>query len=446
MKNNISADTKIIEFRTVVDKYKIIEDSLIEQQNCDIISIDEVREKRLLMNKKLEELVLNIHPYAFKQMTGKDTRWYTSIKKEGETRKIIKKNTYEELISFLIDYYSLKDKKKAVTLRTMYPVWIDYKKSSIKKTSTLRRIDADWRRFYLNDDIIDVPLADMTKNQISAWINSKIIHDGVVKSQVFYNMLTIFKNVFEYCYSEGLIPVNTFEKAKYRKELLEKYSKPLDETQVFTKAEVKDIVKLAFEKFDNDNRTTTYLAIALMFQTGLRCGEIVALKSTDYDEAKKTLHISKGETRTYAQNKDGSYTFTGYAIDTPKKMASVRTVPLTDEACKIISRIMQANEDNGQSDDNYLFVYNNHRVQTASVLKKIYSLCNELGFEQRSTHKIRKTVLSTMLNTCFKEDIADISAVRDFAGHVDENTLIKSYTFSTRKAETRDLAQKALNW
>lgn len=439
-------DNKILNFQDYVKKLDKINAGLDEQFEAELITFDEVREKKELMNKKLEKLVLDIHPYAFKQMTGKDTRWYTSIKKEGETRKIIKKNTYEELISFLIDYYSLKEEKKVVTLRTMYPVWIDYKKSSIKKTSTLRRIDADWRRFYLDDDIIDVPLADMTKNQISAWINSKIIHDGIVKAQVFYNMLTIFKNVFEYCYSEGLIPVNTFEKAKYRKELLEKYSKPLDETQVFTKAEVKDIVKLAFEKFDNDNRTTTYLAVALMFQTGLRCGEIVALKSTDYDESKKTLHISKGETRTYTQNANGSYTFTGCAIDTPKKMASVRTVPLTDEACKIISRIMQANKDNGQSDDDYLFVYNNHRVQTASVLKKIYSLCNELGFEQRSTHKIRKTVLSTMLNTCFKEDIADISAVRDFAGHVDENTLIKSYTFSTRKAETRDLAQKALNW
>lgn len=440
------SEEKVIALKKYADLVEKTEISFTEQLKADIISIDEVREKRERMNKKLEKLVLEIHPYSIKQMNGKDARWFTTVKKEGCDRKIVKKNTYEELIQYLVDYYALKEVKKKITLRTMYPIWRAFKESCTKKTSTIRRIEADWKRFYLNDPIIDKPLKDMSKNDITGWINHKILKDGIRDSKTFYNMLTIFKNVFEYCYSEELIESNTFEKATYRKELLHSYSKPLDETQVFTKEEVASIVEQAFKEFHSRPKTTTYLAIPLLFQTGLRCGELVALETTDYDRERKILHITKSEGRSYTKTEDGTLQFVGAIVDEPKKEASKREIPLTDEACRILDMIIHANEENKQSAGNYIFVYNHRRVQTASVLKKIYRLCDGLGIDKRSTHKIRKTTLSTMLDTCIKNDIADISAVRYFAGHSDESTLLKNYIFSTRKEETRELATKALNF
>ena len=68
-------DRKIIEFNEYVKRFEKIEKSLDEELETEIISIDEVREKRKNMRKKLEKLVLEIHPYSFKQMTGKDTRY-----------------------------------------------------------------------------------------------------------------------------------------------------------------------------------------------------------------------------------------------------------------------------------------------------------------------------------------------------------------------------------
>jgi len=53
--------------------------------------------------------------------------------------------------------------------------------------------------------------------------------------------------------------------------------------------------------------------------------------------------------------------------------------------------------------------------------------------ERRSTHKIRKTTFSKMLDICIKEHIADISAIRAIAGHVDESTLLKNYLFLLEK-------------
>ena len=50
-----------------------------------------------------------------------------------------------------------------------------------------------------------------------------------------------------------------------------------------------------------------------------------------------------------------------------------------------------------------------------------------------------------MLDVCLKQDIADISAIRAVAGHVDETTLLKNYLFSTRKDEMPQLITTALS-
>lgn len=438
-------NNKIIEFNKYVDRFEKISKSFDEQVEAEILTLDEVREKRKEMTKKLEKLVLEIHPYAFKQMTGKDTRWYTSVKKEGKDRQIIKKNTYEELIDFLIDFYRVKEEKKLITLRTMYPIWIEYKSSCTKKSSSIRRIEADWKKYYKNDPIVDVPLEKMTKNQITEWLNKRIIQDGLTNRKNFHNMITIFKNIFIYCYDEELIQENTFAKAKYRKELLKDYNKPEDETQVFTKEEQEKIISLAYNKFLEDIKHTAYLGVPLLFQTGLRIGELVVLRSSDYDSEKKILHISKSETRTYLRDEKGELQYKGALVGDPKKQASVRDIPLTDEACAIIELIIKTNEKNGQSDENFLFVYNNSRIKGNCILKRLYALCDELEIDRRSTHKIRKTTLSTMLDVCIKQDIADISAIRAVAGHVDESTLLKNYLFSTRKDEMPLLITTALS-
>lgn len=105
---------------------------------------------------------------------------------------------------------------------------------------------------------------------------------------------------------------------------------------------------------------------------------------------------------------------------------------------------IQANKDNGVSDGNYIFVYNNHRIQANCLEKRITRICNNLDLLKRSPHKIRKTVLSELVNCSVNEKICDLSAIREYAGHVDENTLLRNYVFSTKGNEMNTLVNTAL--
>ena len=437
-------EEKILEFNKFADKCRHIEENLNTEVEAKIISIDEVREKKKRMKKQLEKLVLELHPYSIAQMNGKDTRWYTVVKREGENRKTIKKNTYEEIIDFLVEFYDVSLQKPKYTLRTMYPVWIRYKQSSTTKPSYIKRIHADWVRYYLNDPIIDVSLTKMTSNQITEWLNRKITVDGMTDKKKFYNMITIFKNIFAYCYEENIISENTFLRANYQKNLFEDKAKPKAETQVFTEDERNLIVDFALEQYQSNPRAITYLAIAFLFQTGLRSGEVVALETTDYDRENKTLYIGKSECKSFEFVNDEVMKYSGVFIGNPKKTASKRLMKLSDEACDILDIAIQSNKDNGVSDGNYIFVYNNRRIQCNSLEKRIKKICDRLDLLKRSPHKIRKTVLSELVTCSLNKNISDISSIREYAGHVDENTLLRNYVFSTKGSEMNTLVNTAL--
>lgn len=104
--DNLSNNKKIVEFRKYYAQCQEIEKSFELQVSNDIITLNEVREKREKMTKSLEKLVLEIHTSNINQGKGKDTRWFTPITKGGK-RVIIKKNTYEEIIDELIEFYGV---------------------------------------------------------------------------------------------------------------------------------------------------------------------------------------------------------------------------------------------------------------------------------------------------------------------------------------------------
>ena len=47
-----------------------------------------------------------------------------------------------------------------------------------------------------------------------------------------------------------------------------------------------------------------------------------------------------------------------------------------------------------------------------------------------------------MVNMYLQENIGDISAIRKYAGHVDEATLLRNYVFSTRENEMPNLINR----
>ena len=165
-----------------------------------IISADDAR-KAEFMNKKNQ--VLTVHKHTVSQGKGKDTRWFTRVD-DPRTNKYrrIAGNTEEDIYNKLYDFYFAEKVRMArINLRDLYKDWLAYKMTVSNRTNTVKRLDSDYRKYYLKEplskEILTMPLAKIRKLDIETWGYSLIKKYELTKKQ-FFNLATILRQVLDY--------------------------------------------------------------------------------------------------------------------------------------------------------------------------------------------------------------------------------------------------------
>lgn len=385
------------------------------------------------MRKSRKEKILEKHPYSIYQ--GSDGRWRSHLpderKKEG--RKLIVKSNRDDLIDLICEYYTSHDKdlaKESCTLEDLYPLWIEYKSLHVSE-STVISVNKDWRRYYQDSPIIKRPIKQLTKLELDTWIHEMIRKYSMGKHQ-YGNFSLIIRQMLEFAVDSEIVDSNVFLRVKVdKKRVLTPELKKPDHTQVFNKSEEPLLVQHAWEQYEkgrNYVQRFVPLGIVFMFYTGLRIGELSALKFSDIEGNK--LNIQRMVCYS-----------TGEVINDTKGTFGVRQVPLTPEASAILAEIRSKREELELGTDGYIFCPYDRPVNTYTAIQKAIKLyCKELGIEGRSIHKVRKTMISTMIDGGL-----NLNTSRQIAGHMDERTTLNNYYFDrSDEAEKYDNFVRAL--
>ena len=130
------------------------------------------------------------------------------------------------------------------------------------------------------------------------------------------------------------------------------------------------------------------IGVALMFVTGIRVGELVALKHEDFDGT--MFKIKRTETRFRKDSKSYEYQVNEF----PKTPAGYRTVFVPKDQKWIVDKIRLLNPFG-----DYIFVNEQgRRINTDMVRRRLWLICDKLHIPRRSPHKIRKTYGSILLD------------------------------------------------
>ncbi len=248
-----------------------------------------------------------------------------------------------------------------------------------------------------------------------------------------------------YAYEEELIEKNPFEKIKIQRKIYFKGESSKNnhnrqnKKEVFSEEDIKKIKLAAWEDYSSKPNFTTAtagLGILLLFQTGLRVGELVALRERNIFE--DHIFIESEEKREYNviidnDKKTVHCEYLGTKVSNAKTDASYREIPLTTEAKRLIALIRETNKKNGFKTEDFLFVNQTQRMQENTILKRIYRYCDKVFIDRRSPHKVRKTFASLLVTN----GIMDISEVASILGHTNEKTLIDHYLYSTKTQKTQ---------
>ena len=415
--------------------------SLINTIICSKIDIDEVLDNIEAMGN---QKILEQHPYTITEnKDGRFSTYLTDETKPNHRRKVVKP-TRELLEREIIKYYKEREKEKStenISLRMFYPEWFAYKSLHTSSSAYMRTIDELWKCYYVNDSLVDRPLIELDEYILDTWAHSLIRKHSLTKKQ-YYNMAIIIRQSLDLARKKGIVQSNAFSNFKVDYKLFKPIEKKADETQVFLTDEQPLIEQEAYRDFQQSGKTAC-LAIPFAFQTGLRMSEIVALKWSDINEERENcIHIQRMETKEYEQLPDGTWGKPKrVVIDRTKTIQGNRNVYLTTTARAILDKIRCRNESMGYDNSGYIFLNEKGRVTAPSLNKRIRRYCRKVGISEKGMHKIRKTYISTLIDS---EEI-NINYIREQVGHADERTTYGNYCFNRKSKDlTAQSMEKAL--
>ena len=390
------------------------------------------------MTKKQRENIIKKHMEQYKtKYYESDNRWHSFLPDATHPRKMrpIAKRKWEDLEQAIIDYYTEQEeanKRKCITLRTLYPEWFDYKWQDTNNSGYMKRIHQDWKRFYENDAIIDRPIVEMTTLELKNWARNKIIKEKLTK-KLYYNMTVIIRQSLDYLVELEELSSNPFANFKIKTSLFTPVVAKEAEYEVFNEVEEQQIKALALEDFEKNPHSTSAIALIANFSLGLRVGELVALKWKDLKSP--YLQIRRMEQKQYDKLEDGKWKCHLEVVEHTKSDAGYRTIYVVSSVLELFEKVKEDNLNRGYSceSEDYIFLYRGNRISSKSITNKYDKYCKALGIIKKTNHKARKTCLTKIADNAN----INLKDAMEFGGHKDVQTYIKHYCFSRYSDEQK---------
>ena len=418
----------------------ISQKDLQEAIESGIINTDDVQTQ---LNKQKRKKILDNHPYAITQGTGKDKRWRTTLPCEDKAnnRILVLKTHLKDLENAIVDYYESQNKTEELdklTLKTLYPRWLNYKRQHTNAKNTIDRIDDDWNKYYVDTAVIDVPISQLTKLMLDEWAHGLIQQYTLTKKQ-YFNLAIIMKQGLEYAIDLDIIEISPLSLIKINgKRMFKKVKKPPNTTQIFFPNEVNQIVSLAWNDFEKYHKRFKHklapLSVIFQFETGVRIGELCAIHNDDLiyvNGVLQSIHIQRMLRYT-----------TNEIVEHTKSDCGDREIPLTPNAVKIIETVIQYKEEHLIDTNGFIFSVNERHIPMDSISDLYVKYCKLISTTHKGSHKARKTFISALLRgqVC-------LDTVRILAGHESEKTTLSNYLFDLNTdEENRKLMADALNY
>lgn len=381
-----------------------------------MIDIDTIREK-IEMNERKK--YLEMHPYKIWQ--GTNGKWYTYLptKEGGRVQK--SRSTQKAIEDLVVE--SVKRDIESPTVKDVFREWslkrLD--RGEIEK-STYSRYERVFERCF--KPIRNKEIKKIGEMDIEDFLKD-VIHELKLSQKAYSNMRTIVYGVFRYAKKKGLIDYSIkqtvgdiqFSKNEFSKTIHE------DNEQVFMESEEKKIVEYLENNIDILN-----LGLLLIFKSGLRIGELVALEKSDING--NMISVRKTET-IYKENGKIHYDIKNF----PKTEAGLRDVIIPDNYLWIFKEIRRKCPF-GQ----YLFMENGERIRSYVFRNRLYTICKRLGIVVKSPHKIRKTYGSILYDS---DEISEAFIISQM-GHTDISCLKKHYYYNRMEnSEKANMLNKA---
>lgn len=203
----------------------------------------------------------------------------------------------------------------------LYKIWFNYKAMLIKISS------ANAYSLLFDNHLLPYfgESETLSEEQVQDWINEKVL-EGRLSKKTIGDVLIVLKMILKFGNKKGLFDYRGFDLVI-----------PTTAKQGSTKLEV--LTNDYFKKLSNyliDNFTFQNLGILIAMHTGMRIGELCALKWSDINVEDRIFEVSRTRQRIYVYDEGWGKRRTMVIDDTTKTEHSHRDIPISNVLLKTI--------------------------------------------------------------------------------------------------------------
>lgn len=301
---------------------------------------------------------------------------------------------------------------ETVIFSTVLDMWLSSNLVHIKHTTY------DKYNYIIEKHIVpelgDYPIESLNSVAINKFLHDKLQHGGVISGEPLAasyvcTMSLIISSAMKFAANEDLCP--------FIKNRIFKPNETNKEIRILDKQDYKKLIEYSLSKTDEST-----IGILLALFSGLRIGEICALKWDDIDFKKKTIFVHSTISRLKSENK------IKYALESAKTKASVRIIPIPKRFLECLKNAYKIRKSDFVISDNESFVI----PRTFEYrYKKI--LC-KLDIEIINFHSLRHTFATNCVTNGM-----DVKSLSEILGHSSINTTMQIYVHPSIELKRRQI-------
>lgn len=174
-----------------------------------------------------------------------------------------------------------------------------------------------------------------------------------------------------------------------------------------------------------NNKCLCHAGMLICLYTGIRIGELCALKWEDISLEKKTLHIQKTMLRIQTEDEKQK---TKVIITSPKSLSSVRTIPVQDMLVEYLARFEE-------KPGAYLLTGSEEKyVEPRTMQNRFKSVLKKCGVHSANFHALRHTFATRCVEAGF-----DIKSLSEILGHSSVNITLNRYVHPTMELKRSNM-------
>lgn len=246
---------------------------------------------------------------------------------------------------------------------------------------------------HIQQNFLNDRFTQMTNGYIQSKISTMPVSDETRQS-----ILMVIKQIFRYAEKQYAYPVPSISNISIR-------NKP-QSLEIMSRAEQARLMRFLYDDMD-----VSKAGIYLCLSTGLRLGEVCALKWDDIEKTNGLIHVSRTVQR--IQNSEGSIK-TSLLETSPKSISSDREIPISDSLLSILTTF--------QEEGQVYLLQKDRPMEPRTYQNHFKRYLEKINAPHYNFHILRHTFATNCIDNGM-----DIKSLSEILGHSDVQITLNRY-------------------